>query len=354
MSEHPPSADRPTGPGGSGHPEIDELASYVAGDIDVARLGALRAHVAGCSDCADDVRALEAVDAELAALTTPAMPADVAARLDAAIGQAGVPVGTTVLPATRGRRRSGWASGAAAAAVVVGLLAAVTIGSIAGNHSSKKNSATSAVPARTSSVQVISGAVYESNTDYTSANVAAQVKAVLQRAPVTTLGAAGAAAAGSEPAAASSAAPSAAAASSASASAPSVPFAAALTGSSAASAASVDTKAAASTAGSQAPPAPTAAATTAADSASSAPPPDLTALRNDPARLAQCVQSITGDETPPRTPLAYDFAAYEGKPALAIILPGLQPDHLDIWFVAGNCGEGGNEHSWHFSSIPVG
>ncbi|MEO6711802.1 MAG: hypothetical protein ABIM89_00065, partial [Mycobacteriales bacterium] len=178
MSEHPPSADRPSGPAGSGHPEIDELASYVAGDSGVAGLAALRAHLADCADCIADVAALRRADDEVQQLVLPVMPADVAARLDRAIeaARSGASAASNVLPLQRKRSSAGWATGAAAAAVV-GLLGAITIGALNGSRSDDKDAPAAASAKAT--VASASGAVYATGTDYTPERLGAQVKNLL-------------------------------------------------------------------------------------------------------------------------------------------------------------------------------
>lgn len=82
----------------------------------------------------------------------------------------------------------------------------------------------------------------------------------------------------------------------------------------------------------------TAAGSTAAPQASSATPspePALTRLFTSPAALQACVRGIEGG--PAVTPLAIDFATYQGAPAVLIVLPGLEAGNVDAWFVGANC-----------------
>jgi hypothetical protein len=70
------------GPAASTHPSLTELAEAAEGLLDGARSAELQAHLAWCSRCQGNAAELRAVSATLATAPTPAMPADVAARLD--------------------------------------------------------------------------------------------------------------------------------------------------------------------------------------------------------------------------------------------------------------------------------
>ena len=79
---HPTSPPHPAGP----HPSIDDLADLAEGLTEshtAAR--ALRDHLAGCPECRDTLDALTEVQDLLGSVETPAMPADVARRLNAAL-----------------------------------------------------------------------------------------------------------------------------------------------------------------------------------------------------------------------------------------------------------------------------
>jgi hypothetical protein len=52
--------------------------------------------------------------------------------------------------------------------------------------------------------------------------------------------------------------------------------------------------------------------------------------------LAACLASLT-DVNDPGVPLALDYAAYQGKPALVVVLPSVKPSKLDIWVVGAGC-----------------
>lgn len=329
MSEHPPPADRPTGPGGGGHPEIDELASYVAGDSDVAGLDVVRAHLAGCEGCAADVAALALVSTQLAHLAVPPMPADVATRLDAALMRAGsaAPVSATVLPNRATRRGAGWATGAAAA-VVIALVAVVAYSTISGSRDSAKPAATAASSfggART-------GRIYNSGTNYTDAAIIQQVRAVLRTPAKAQLA--------PEPFAGGVKSAPAAASSDARADALAAPAASPLgTPSSSSAAASASSTAAA------------AGESLSAAPLSLVPPADLTALRSDTARLARCVFSVTAGLV---QPTAIDFASYQGRPALAIVLPTKTPGANEVYVVGGECGAGEDAAVLYYATLPAG
>ncbi|MFD8787963.1 hypothetical protein [Kitasatospora sp. NPDC059599] len=79
-----PSPD-PTGD----HPPVEQLADLAEGLVESpGAVTALRRHLDGCAECRDTVDALVEVQALLGDVETPPMPADVAARLDAALAQA--------------------------------------------------------------------------------------------------------------------------------------------------------------------------------------------------------------------------------------------------------------------------
>ncbi|MGW2249451.1 hypothetical protein ACWCXH_04545 [Kitasatospora sp. NPDC001660] len=68
------------------HPSVDELADLAEELIeDADTVGALRRHLADCTECRGTADALGEVRALLGEVEAPPMPADVAARLDAAI-----------------------------------------------------------------------------------------------------------------------------------------------------------------------------------------------------------------------------------------------------------------------------
>lgn len=72
------------------HPSLDEIADLHAQVLEPHAAASVRSHVDRCADCADSLTALDAVSAELAGVGAglAAMPAPVAAELDAAIERA--------------------------------------------------------------------------------------------------------------------------------------------------------------------------------------------------------------------------------------------------------------------------
>ncbi|MEK2487989.1 zf-HC2 domain-containing protein [Kitasatospora purpeofusca] len=101
----PPSSPDPTaGP----HPSVDELADLSEDLLAPAEAGALREHLSGCADCRETVDALGEVRDLLGAAEAPAVPSDVAARIDAALAAAAAapapataPTAAPVVPAAR-------------------------------------------------------------------------------------------------------------------------------------------------------------------------------------------------------------------------------------------------------------
>jgi hypothetical protein len=143
------------------HPDLDTLADLHADALDEPAAAQVRAHVDDCAQCAASLSALERVRAELHALPAPALPAEVAARLDATIAdlRAGR-VPTVEAPADlaerraarafdeveqarlrRGRRRARALTGVAAAVVVIAAGASITAIVRAGDSSTSTSSA---------------------------------------------------------------------------------------------------------------------------------------------------------------------------------------------------------------------
>ncbi|MFI6447605.1 hypothetical protein [Kitasatospora sp. NPDC050543] len=68
------------------HPSVEELADLSEGLVESPRTAqALRTHVTGCPDCRDTLAALTEVQELLGSAPAPAMPEDLAERLDAAL-----------------------------------------------------------------------------------------------------------------------------------------------------------------------------------------------------------------------------------------------------------------------------
>jgi hypothetical protein len=104
------------------HPEPAEIAALDAELLPPDEAAALRDHLAACADCAAILADLHALSDELNAIPSPPIPADVAARIDAALMAEAA--ATTVSRETRSippRRWPRMALAAAAALIAVGL-----------------------------------------------------------------------------------------------------------------------------------------------------------------------------------------------------------------------------------------
>ena len=307
------------------HPEFDALAELAdreppaAASTGAADDVALLAHVAGCARCQSELAGLRQVRATLRALPAVTMPADVAARLEAAISAeasraagaaetpraaAGAAEGAaspvSVLPTGRahdsavGRRRAlPHFSAAASVAVLLVVALGVAIGYAASHSTESKKSASTASSSVSGPVIVASG------TAYSTGAIRDQVSAkLLQLVP-------GAAAhyaldQQSKAAAAPASAPAAAGAAAASASSP----ASAVPSSSS------------------------------SPLTASAPSPARTAPSGplaNPTTLQSCVNTLAGR---PAQPVLVDYASFDGAPATVIVLP--DPDtkgKLDVFVV---------------------
>ena len=69
----------------SGHVDAESLALCAEGELSRGRTARVRAHLAGCAECAPTAAALAGVTTRLSQVPVPPMPAAVAARLDAAL-----------------------------------------------------------------------------------------------------------------------------------------------------------------------------------------------------------------------------------------------------------------------------
>ena len=288
------------------HVAVDQLAAYAAGDLDASAALEVEAHVLLCADCRADVAAVQRGAGDLAALEQVTMPADVAARVDAALAAeraapaaAGGPVGD-VLPMARKKRGPSFA-GLAAVAAGVALVAAISVPLVTGrDEPSTTAGAALEQPTRRLASQL----------EYT----AGDPRTALQQALGGRTGTPAALSGGAEGfASEDSAAPA------------------------AAEDRSTDERSKASrdvalTLGS-----------------------DIADLRNDPARLAACVAALAAGVEPPPKPLVVDFAQFEGRPALIVVFPTVvkgqvRPDRVDFWAVGPRCGiAAGDDEVLHFA-----
>ena len=62
----------------------------------------------------------------------------------------------------------------------------------------------------------------------------------------------------------------------------------------------------------------------------------------EPAALADCLAALTGPDVG-AVPLAVDFAAFEGRPALVVVLPSAREDRVDVYVVGAGCRQGDDQ-----------
>lgn len=61
----------------------------------------------------------------------------------------------------------------------------------------------------------------------------------------------------------------------------------------------------------------------------------------DPAELASCLSALLPPDDPSAEPVALDYAAYAGVPALVVVLPAQDaPDKVDVFVVGAGCRQG--------------
>lgn len=292
----------PTGWDASAHPGLERLAELEEGLLDADDRARVAEHVAGCAQCHEQQALLTRTGALLRALPAEAMPAEVAARLDAALADAGAATSTTspagdIVPLGGARRR--WrllpaAAGLGAAAAVAAVVAVLVVGHNSGGGSSTPEQTTALGQAQTDTV-LTDLTTTTSGTNYTSHNLAAAVPQLLS-GPVT-----------------------------------------AMTEAAPASPGGASTGAAPNTrAGAAAPP--------------SAIPSALARLHNSPSALRSCVLGVEAGGKVVR-PLAIDFAHYQGAPAVLVVLPGLTTGFVDAWFVGPACDDQ-DAHLLGYKAIP--
>jgi hypothetical protein len=253
----------------------------------------------------------------LADLPAATMPADVAARIDAALAElpplaepAGPGAAATVVPfAAPSRPVPRWRSPrvlqvAAALVVVVGA-GVVGVKAVTAHTSSPAASAASGA----ASAQV-GTATTQSNGAYTAAALVPEVHSLLSGA------------------AREAATPSAAA------------------GGAVAAVPSPDTAAGGSTAPTADSPAPVSVGPL---------DPALRRLMSSTAALAPCIAAIENGLTAYVAPLAIDAGTYEGRPALIVVLPGADdPTSYDVWIVGPTCGASQDAALIRYQSVPRG
>jgi hypothetical protein len=284
----------------SEHLDLDALADVLDGEASTQPLARPAAeHLTECAECRaalDELRTAAAgVTEQLAALPVLTVPDDVASRLGSALRDAAVPAGgasLTTLPTAGERSAPGrWLAAAAAVAVLLaGAGYGIShLGGTGGGSASSTSAAGKAAPA---------GNVVRNDTgaDYTSREtLAAALPGLL------------AGTAGSMRAADSAVAP--------------------------------NGKAQLSGPSPSAPEAMTLAA------------PDPLARLRTPAGLAECLLALLPPEDPSVRPLALDYAAFKGAPAMVVVLPGTVAGKLDVFVVGPACSRA-NDSTLFYTSVP--
>ena len=294
----------------SPHLDLDALADALAGEGTEADA----THLAGCGDCAGRLGELRAADqavgSRLGTLDPPALPPDVAARLDAALaGQQPLgrprPASVTALPASRARRSApGWLPAAAAAVLVFGGAgAAVTLAGSGLQGGSDDSSTAAAESAEGAAGAADTGAsdllLTASGEDWADPATPATALPRVLGGQLTSyqLDDAGRTRSSEAAAAAES---------------------------------QGDDPAVASEDGDEPQP------------ASAAPDelPDgdaeLDRLRTTEG-LEACLSSLLAEDPPYARPLAVDYARYDGRPALAVVLPDPDPTQAAVFVVGADC-----------------
>lgn len=278
---------------GEPHPDPGVIGEYEEGLLAPARAAAVSEHLAHCSECAGRLAAVTAIRSELASLGSLPIPEDVATRLDLGINAQASPApaspvraATTVPPGRRSR--SGMAS-LAAAAVLVLFVAGIVAGALhLTSHGNSGGSAAASSPA-----PVHHFVVTHSGRDYTKANLAAYVPAIVAAQGLTPqqAGPAGTAS-GSGGTAASNGVPSRAEASN-----------------------------------------------------------PLLVLSSSPTALRACLEIVSAPG-PALTPLGVDVGTFAGKPAVVFVLPAAGHPTLADVFVEGVGCAAGKDATLFYERVP--
>jgi hypothetical protein len=282
----------------TGHLDLDTLADVLADEAPPDALG----HLAGCAPCRarlEDLRAgSELVAGALAGLPDPELPPGLVERLDAVLRSgagAGTAAAVTRLPVARDRGAPRWLAAAAAAVVLLG---GAGYGLAQLHRPSDATSTTAAARAGSTAASPAGPIVRdEPGTDY------------------------------ADPAALSVAVP-------------------ALLAGTADTAGTMTLKAPGA-----APSAPSTEADRQSSMAESAADP-LARLR-EPAGLADCLLALLPPDDPSVRPLALDYAAFRGTPALVVVLTARNPARLDVFVVDAGCSRA-DDGTLLYTSVPRG
>jgi hypothetical protein len=284
------------------HWDLQALARFDQGDVADDDRAAMSAHVERCDSCTRRLGQIRTTRALLSALPAEPMPPGVADRIDAAVAGAGTgPLAATVVPnqprRSRGPRRwfrsPAFAGSAAAVAVLVLVGAIVTATVLRHQHTNNSASAGSAAGTQASgAADARAIKEWQTGSNYTPATIASLVPPLLTGTPPSTLG------------------------SQALSLSPAAPKAAAVT------------------------PTPSAAPATPAFGATTAHAPAITFAQMQASRDAvlNCGKMLAAGGAD--TPLAVDFARFDGQPAVVIVLPtDGHTETVDVWVVRSVCSD---------------
>jgi hypothetical protein len=275
------------------HVDLPTLAEHDEGLLDAALAATVAAHLASCTLCRGRQGRLRTTRALLSALPDDPMPADVSRRVDAALAAAAAgtasstrPAGTatsTVVPLSG--RRARWLTGPAVAGIaasvaVVALVSALVVGHLNGGTTTPKPIAVAAPGVATQRQSTASVKQWQTGTDYTKSTIAGLVPKIVLGSPPPLPAVAGAA-----------------------------PNAGGAAGTSPNTASGLNH--------------------------STVPQFTQEQLRSAGPLLA-CASAL--NDGTPVTPLAVDYATYDGKPATIIVFPApANPRLLDVWVVRSVC-----------------
>jgi hypothetical protein len=268
----------PPGP----HLDLDVLADIEEGLVPGVRAGDAERHLEHCAECQRRLARLRTTRALLTTLPAEPMPPAVVARVNDAVAAA-AHTSPTIVPMTR--RSTSWntpaIAGVAAAVAVLVLVGAVVIGNVAGHHRSSPSAGSAGgTSPRRPAAPAADVKEWATGTNYTPANLAAKVPALVTGTPPSTL---------------------------------SKSFAAGATAASPSAASSAGTP------------------TTSAEAYT------LEQLRASRDAIIGCGRILGGGV--PTVPIAVDFARFNGRQAVVFVLPAV--DHaatqLDVWVLPGTC-----------------
>jgi hypothetical protein len=188
----------------SAHLDYEALADLAEGLLDDDLAASAAEHLADCGECRERSAELADVSRLLAETPVPPMPAELAARIDAALAAESVSTATvTSLQARRGQRNLRMLSAAAAAIVVVGggvmVTRSVMDSSVGGGSSNAvttqpvqehtrspgKSPTTLTAPRTAPNGSTDQYSITESGTDYRDGTLGAQVAAKLRQGEVS-------------------------------------------------------------------------------------------------------------------------------------------------------------------------